>query len=427
MLLRTAALRLLPAALLLLSACSESTTKTETATSAKEETMATTADAIDSTKSASSSAKKKAPATAVTTKPTAAPDTAYAQDVALFLGGLQPSQHSNLTALAAAPAWQAFAKDQDKSWEKYRATHTTRMTRWANTELDSVHTSSPTVFYPFSGPDFLNVVTMFPTSQTYVLMGLEPVGSIPARASLENPKLLPAVKASLWSVLNFSFFRTNDMAIDLKSVELDGALPLMMLFAARTGNQITAIRPVQLDATGQLQDAPQDAPQDTTQTADPKAIPGVEMKLRDPNGQPKTIYYFSADLSDWKLNTKKGPLEFVRHLGPLTTYVKSATYLMHKSYFNQVRRTVLRRSRYILQDDSGIAMKYFQKGAWQFNYYGTYRRPINLFAKQYQPELTAAYRDTLHKPKALPFGTGYNWRQTDSNLLLAKRRVPLAD
>ena len=78
---------------------------------------------------------------------------------------------------------------------------------------------------------------------------------------------------------------------------------------------------------------------------------------------------------------------------------------MHKSYFNQVRRTVLRRSRYILQDDSGIAMKYFQKGAWQFNYYGTYRRPINLFAKQYQPALTAAYRDTLHRPKALPFGT----------------------
>ena len=150
------------------------------------------------------------------------------------------------------------------------------------------------------------------------------------------------------------------------------------------------------------------------------------MKLRGPDGQPKTIYYFSADLSDWKLNAKKAPLEFVRHLGPLTTYVKSATYLMHKLYFSEVRRLVLRRSRYILQDDSGIAMKYFQKGAWQFNYYGTYHRPINLFAKHYQPELTAAYTDTLHKPKALPFGTGYNWRQTDSNLLLARRLIPLA-
>ena len=420
---RTAAFRLLPTALLLLAACSESSTKTETkASSATEETMATTADAIDSSRSVAPDNVTLAPSTPHPNRLTAS-DTAYAQDVALFLGGQQPSQHSDLTQLAAQPAWQAFAKDQDKSWEKYRATHTTRMTKWAATELDSVRANSPTIFYPFSGPDFLNVFTMFPTSQTYVLMGLEPVGSVPARASLENLKLFPAVKASLWSVLNFSFFRTNDMAVDLKSVELDGALPLMMLFAARTGNQITAIRPVQLDATGKLLDAPTD----TTQAAGSKSVPGVEMKLRGPDGQPKTVYYFSADLSDWKLNAKKAPLEFVRHLGPLTTYVKSATYLMHKSYFNQVRRTVLRRSRFILQDDSGIAMKYFQKGAWQFNYYGTYRRPINLFAKQYQPELTTAYRDTLRKPKALPFGTGYNWRQTDSNLLLAKRLVPLAD
>ena len=422
---RTVALRFLPAVLLFLTACSESGTKTETnASSAAEETMATTADAIDST------SQSALPNTATTTATAAprpprliAPDTAYAQDVALFLGGQQPSQHSNLTQLAAQPGWQAFAKDQDKSWANYRATHTTRMTTWAGTELDLVHRSSPTIFYPFSGPDFLNVVTMFPTSQTYVLMGLEPVGSVPARTSLENPKLFPAVKASLWSVLNFSFFRTNDMAVDLKSVELDGALPLMMLFAARTGNQIIAIRPVQLDAAGKLVDAPTD----TTQAADPKTVPGVEMKLRGPDGQPKTVYYFSADLSDWKLNAKSAPLQFVRTLGPLTTYVKSASYLMHKAYFNQVRRLVLRRSRYILQDDSGIAMKYFQKGAWQFNYYGTYRRPINLFAKHYQPELTAAYRDTVRKPKVLPFGTGYNWRQTDSNLLLSRRLVPLAD
>ncbi|OGX82665.1 hypothetical protein BEN47_04670 [Hymenobacter lapidarius] len=416
---RTAALRLLPAALLLLTACSETNTKTDTASSPKEESMATTADAMDSTTFA---VPQPAAATSRPNRLTA-PDTTYAQDVALFLGGQQPSQQSSLTQLAAQPTWQAFAQDQDQSWDKYRATHTTSMTKWASTELDSVHASSPTIFYPFSGPDFLNVFTMFPTSQTYVLMGLEPVGSVPARSSLANPKVFPAVKASLWSVLNFSFFRTNDMAVDLKSVELDGALPLIMLFAARTGNQITAIRPVQLDATGQLQDAPTD----TTKAKAPKSIPGVEMKLRGSNGQSKTVYYFSVDLSDWKLKANNAPLEFVRNLGPLTTYVKSATYLMHKAYFNQIRRLVLRRSRYILQDDSGIAMKYFQQGAWQFNHYGTYKRPINLFAKHYQPELTAAYRDTLRKPKPLPFGTGYNWRQTDSNLLLARRLVPLAD
>jgi hypothetical protein len=412
--LRIAALRLLPLALFGLSSCSESAkTEADTKTTAQAPVRVAAPQApvvADSLASAAAS-------------PSPAPDTAYVQDVALYLAGLPPSQQSELHALVQQPAWQAFAKDQDKSWLNYRTTHTERMTKWGATELDSVQRSSPTIFYPFSGPDFLNVFTMFPTSQTYVMMGLEPVGSVPARASLENPKLYPAIKASLWSVLNFSFFRTNDMAVDLKSVELDGAVPLMMLFAARTGNQVLSIRPVQLDAAGKLIDAPAD----TTIKRDPKFIPGAEMKLRGPDGQPKTVYYFSADLSDWKLNAKSAPTEFVRTLGPLTTYVKSASYLMHKAYFNKVRRVVLRRSRFILQDDSGIAMKYFQHGAWNFTHYGTYRRPINLFAKHYQPELTAAYKDSLHRPQALPFGTGYNWRQTDSNLLLARRRIPLAD
>lgn len=412
--LRTAALRLLPLVFLLLSACSESTTKTETVTQTPPAAQPDAVVAADTATTASATLQQPV-----------AIDTSEVQNVAAFLGGLRPSQQSSLQALAGQPAWQAFAKDQDASWAKYRSTHTERMTKWSATELDSIQRSSPTIFYPFSGPDFLNVVTMFPHSATYVMIGLEPVGSVPSRATLENPRLFPAVKASLWSVLNFSFFRTNDMAVDLKSVELDGALPLVMLFAARTGHQITAIRHVQLDAAGQLLDAPAD----TAQANDPKSkfIPGAEVKLRGPDGQAKTVYYFSADLSDWKLNSKSAPLTFVRGLGPLTTYVKSASYLMHKSYFNQIRRVVLRRSRYILQDDSGIAMKYFQRGAWNFQHYGTYKRPINLFAKHYQPELTAAFRDSVHRPEPLPFGTGYNWRQTDSNLLLARRLIPLAD
>ena len=87
------------------------------------------------------------------------------------------------------------------------------------------------------------------------MIGLEPVGNIPTRANLQNPVLLKAVKKSLWSVLNFSFFRTNDMAVDLKSVNLDGTVPLIMLFAARTGNHLLSVRPVQITPEGQLQPA----------------------------------------------------------------------------------------------------------------------------------------------------------------------------
>jgi hypothetical protein len=410
---------LLPA-LVLLAACSNSNTEQQTTTN---ETMADTAAKVPATvPPPAAPADSTAPSTANTPAAKAlAPDTANVQNVAAYLAGLPPKAETPLATLAAQPTWQAFAKDQDKSWTKYRLTHTDPMNKWAATELDSVRQATSTLFYPFSGPDFLNAYTLFPTASTYVMFGLEPVGSVPSRENLANPAILPAVKKSLWSVLNFSFFRTNDMAIDLKSVNLDGAVPLIMLFAARTGNHVQAVRPVQLDAQGQLHEV-----NDTTRAAGSKAIPGAELKLQAADGTEKTIYYFSADLSDYKLATKDAPLKYVRSLGPLTTYVKSATYLMHKSYFSKIRNLVLERSNYLLQDDSGVAMKYFPKNNWQFTYYGTYKRPINLFAKQYQPELTTAYHDSLRRARPLPFGTGYNWRQTDSNLLLAKRKILLS-
>ena len=408
------AFRLLPTLLLpLLVACSESAQKTASV----ETSVPSQQPAVPQPTPPALAPSKPAAATTIVTphRLTARTDTAEVQNIAAYLGGLPPSQHGYLDSLAQQPAWQAFAQDARKSWAKYRLTHTAPMTKWAATELDSVRQASPTIFYPFSGPDFLNVFTLFPTAQTYVMVGLEPVGSVPNPATLRNPDLFKAVKASLWSVLNFSFFRTNDMAVDLKSVQLDGTLPLLMLFAARTGNQITAIYPVQLSSNGQLQAV------DSSQRPNPKAIPGAEIKIRAADGSEKTVYYFSADISDGKLATNPALAKYVRTLGPLTTYVKSATYLMHKAYFSKIRNLILERSQYVLQDDSGIAMKYFSEG-WQFTYYGTYKRPINLFAKHYQPELTTAYRDSLRRPRHLPFGTGYNWRQTDSNLLLARRK-----
>ncbi|TGE20254.1 hypothetical protein E5K00_19785 [Hymenobacter aquaticus] len=424
---RLSRIRLLPALIVLLASCSEQ----------KKPAVEQSAAAKVAAPAAPDSAAAVAPALP-------APDTTRLQDIAAYMAGSRVSRQSELRSLTSSAAWQAFAADADKSWVTYHQTRTSKIQQWAATELDSVRAGSPTVFYPFSGPDLLNVVTMFPTSQTYVLMGLEPIGTVPSLSTLANPKLYPALKASLWSVLNFSFFRTNDMAVELNNkkpdsnaiskansilktaaktnqrVNIGGVVPLLLLFASRTDHQVEALRYVQLSPEGQLTDADSA----TVQKPGLKVVPGVEVKLRSKEGIEKTVVYLSADLSDWKLGvTQEAALKYVRSLGPLTTYVKSATYLMHKSYFSKVRNLILERSNYVLQDDSGIAMKYFRPADWRFTYYGTYKRPINLFAKQYQPVLTQAYADSLHRPRPLPFGTGYNWRQNDSNLLLAKRRT----
>jgi hypothetical protein len=226
--------------------------------------------------------------------------------------------------------------------------------------------------------------------------------------------MLPALQKSLYSVMNFSFFRTNAMATDLKREELDGTTPLLMLFLARTGHIITAYEPLRLSKEGTFLPATDSVS---------KAIPGVRIGFADQEGNEKELYYFSADLSDSGLGVKHGLGQFMEQFGPFTTYLKSASYLMHKSYFSQTRNLILGQSKYILQDDSGIALKYLNKSIWDFTFYGTYTKPISLFARHFQPQLKTTYQDTATHVKPLPFGTGYDWRKNTSNLLFLKKKA----
>jgi hypothetical protein len=91
---------------------------------------------------------------------------------------------------------------------------------------------------------------------------------------------------------------------------------------------------------------------------------------------------------------------------------------MHDEHFSTTRNLVLSQSTGLLQDDSGIPVKYFDKHKWELKFYGTYTEPIDLFNKRYQPELRKIYNsDRTLKP--LNFGIGYKFRVDESNLMLA--------
>jgi hypothetical protein len=72
------------------------------------------------------------------------------------------------------------------------------------------------VFYPFSGPDpdTLMATTFFPRSRVYVMVGLEPAGTLPVPAQLERTdfdEYLPKVRLSIASELDRSFFVTREL------------------------------------------------------------------------------------------------------------------------------------------------------------------------------------------------------------------------
>ncbi len=332
-------------------------------------------------------------------------------DTARFIAGMPPEPGSALAELSMRPEWTKFAATFDKNWTKLDSTRMEPMRKWAAEQIAS---DSPTLFYPFSGPDFLYAVTFFPKAQTYVLAALEPVGAVPNFQEMP-PEMMEqyfaTVNRSLDSVLSFSFFKTDNMKVDVKQ-DLEGTLPLLMLFVARTGNRIEDVRPVEINPGGEVVAAG---------STDPAArvSKGVEIHFKTADGIEKTLYYFSANLHNDYL--KKSPFKpYMAKFENVTTFVKSASYLMHKDYFSTIRDTILDKSALVVQDDSGIPYHFFKADKWDLQLYGVYSSPIAMFKEHKEDDLAAAFKEP-GKAKPLPFGIGYNWRQGQSNLLVAKK------
>jgi len=345
-------------------------------------------------------------------------------DIARYIAGLPQDTGSTLDPLVINnPEWKKYSADLNKNWKKYDSTRTQVMKQWVAEELTGINADTGIVFYPFSGPDILNAVTLFPKSKQFVMVGLEPVGTLP---DLKNKKgndsvsdYLVSIKNSLQTIINLSFFKTKAMAVDLHKKELDGTLHLILLFLERTNNKIADIRPVSINREGKLvlYNSFKEAKKDTLRNK------GVEVAFIGPDSVLRKVIYFSVNLSNDYLRKNQAFMYYVNSFDTCNTYVKSASYLMHKPYFSVIREIILAQSKYILQDDSGIPFKFFTaKDNWDLTYYGTYSGAIPMFVIYYQKDLEQAYTDKSSRVKKLPFGIGYKYEKGKSNLLLARKK-----
>ena len=111
---------------------------------------------------------------------------------------------------------------------------------------------------------------------------------------------------------------------------------------------------------------------------------------------------------------------FVEKLNEGDSFLKSASYLMHRGSFSQVRKFLLDHSARIVQDDSGIPLAMFDMSKWQVTPFGNYLEPIPTFPGMYQPKMKALFK--ANQPAPIDFGIGYRWRPNQSNLLVATRK-----
>jgi len=338
--------------------------------------------------------------------PGRAADTVTANDTARFLAGMPPSAESPLTPLTKGPAWQHHARFLDSAFAQLEQRQLSKIRSWADANLAAPR---PTMFYMFSGPDFLYANAFYSKATTYVLSALEPPGSVPDLTKLPPGGLVAAlnnVEHSMGSILNFSFFITKLMKVDLRAGQLNGTLPILYVFLARSGKTIRNVSPVALDDKGAAYFANENAGRNATH--------GVRIVFAGADGEQKTLYYFSTDLSNSGVKSS-GFLKFCETLAPGNSLIKSASYLLHAGNFSTVRDFILANSATIIQDDSGIPLTDYNPKKWKFFPFGHYAGPIAEFPRRYQP----AYAELFRRSQPMDFGIGYRWRSYESNLLLS--------
>jgi len=337
-----------------------------------------------------------------------AADTVTVDDTARFLAGMQPSAGSPLLPLTKDPAWQHHARFFDAAFGQLEQRQLAKVRAWAETNLSAPR---PTMFYMFSGPDFLYANAFYPKATTYVLSALEPPGGVPDLTRVPRGSVDAAlynIEHSLSSILNFSFFITKHMKVDLREGQISGTLPILYVFLARSGETIRSVTPVTLDENGAVV---AENPRSATR--------GVRIVFAGNDGVEKSLYYFSTDLSNSGVRASSF-LKFCSTLAPGNSLIKSASYLLHSGNFSTVRDYILANSSTIIQDDSGIPLAYYNSKKWRFFPFGHYAGPISEFPGKYQQ----SYAELFRRSQPMDFGIGYRWRAYESNLLLSVRLAP---
>ncbi|MCB1207281.1 MAG: hypothetical protein KDN18_23715 [Verrucomicrobiae bacterium] len=336
-------------------------------------------------------------------------------DLARFVAGQPLSPGSTLRRLEGLPSVRKHTADTaalTKTWYDRRLN---TLRDWAKAEIHPRISRPKVVKYPFGGPDFVHATTLFPGADEYILVGLEPVGTLPDFLAMDDLSLnsyLSHLNHTLRSISQRNFFITTEMREDFGKQGVDGVYAVLLYFASMTKHEVLNGQYVRIDASGNVV------------ASDAAQAEGVRLEIRALDRLPdfpptQSLYYFKYDLSDSGFKTSSSLKRFFDQRPGGMGYLKAASYLMHQDGFANIRNYLVGDCQYILQDESGIPAEFF---ATYFNvtYYGRYAGPIDMFKEFDQPFLRQVYGSGAARP--LPFGTGYRMRDEDSIQMFGIRK-----
>jgi hypothetical protein len=327
-----------------------------------------------------------------------------------FISGMDSSVYSLSMTEEQQKDWSNHSKISNSAWNGLQGRYLNRIDTWRDRSLNKAQMGN-VAFYPFGGPDVANMFAFFPDAREYVLLGLEPVGCVPAGVPDYDRAYFSDLRRSLGSMTSIGFFRTKDMHRDFQESTVNGVLPLLLFLVGRAGYSVVDVNPISITPAGIAANSVNQLNGETR---------GVEIQFTDGLHGMRTLRYFSVNLQDSRLLRKPGTIKYFGSLGNANTLIKDASYLMHNPYFSIIRKMILSQSRVIVEDDSGIPFRFFDQSSWDVRLYGSYAEPIDLFRRWHQEDLKTAF-ESSPDVQPLDFAIGYR-KRNESHLLLVTRK-----
>jgi hypothetical protein len=351
----------------------------------------------------------------------------YATLRAQMMAGVEVANKGEYDSLFNLPATKQHYDEFNKSWAKLDETHLSKFRAWRDSKMtDITAQEGNTLFYPFSGPDFLNAYTFFPNCDTYLMFGLEEPGKLVDLKKMPV-NYLASLRKALSVLFQRNYFITSQMGGDLWG---KGVLPIVNVFMARTGNKIVKIERFYLDKEGKAIHFPLE--DEKGEAAKGAPIVGITVEfMNEKRSKSQRIYYVGTDVADGKMKSKMELATFIKSFKNKVTFIKSASYILHNTDFEVMRRIVLDDTKAVLQDDTGVRYSEYIKSGWDVKLFGKYSRPIADFGLYaYQPDVAQIFqKDTTIEKIDFTFGYHYigsketeKGRDSNTSLFLCKKK-----
>ena len=331
-----------------------------------------------------------------------------ATEFGYMISGIVPERMQN--QLTENPGWLKLETAIASEWDLVTQGKILPISEWRS-EIDAMKADTGTLFYPFAGADFLYSNCFFPNCDTIIMVGLEPLGTIPKNLdfNVDFEEYVRKIKSSLYSSNRNGYFMTIKMGRDLHREDLNGVLPLILFYSTRQNYLVSKCEYVKMNEDG------------STITTEYENADGVVLTLTDKDRKKvKRIEYYRTDLSNVVFTPKSKFHLYFSSKNDKMVFLKAASYLLHNSSFSNIRDVILGGTRMLLQDDSGMPFSFFTPETWTTQLYGKYTRPIGLFSGRVQPALRAEFQS--RGSGELPFRIGYNVAHNEPHLILATRK-----